>query len=318
MKQQFNFETNIEKRMPDTGKVFMVDRMTSDYALSHPFNVDEYIESVYQKYELIAQEDAHARAMGWNKSHEELRNMWTAVLSDNNPRGNASLYPNQNGPQPALMEVWHKAGDYWRRGLHIDDLLPAIVPATKITRLDGGEWIALFPKDMMLLDEPLTGTNPLCDKTDNIEPAGNQCSTTPSEQNHAPVELDLFSQMQADIDQLRQENQELKDKQCNMIQEQAAVCSPTDVLDTEDRSCATQGRPSPTPRPRRVRRQAQDVMQLYGSPAITVSHDDDDHSQRNKKIFAAVATAVVFLVLVNTVGLFGIAALGLLAGGLVK
>lgn len=40
--------------------------------------------------------------------------------------------------------------------------------------------------------------------------------------------------------------------------------------------------------------------------------------QERRKIFAAVATAVVFVVLVNTVGLFGIAALGLLAGGLVK
>ena len=59
-------------------------------------------------------------------------------------------------------------------------------------------------------------------------------------------------------------------------------------------------------------------MALHTSPAITVDHSDDDHSERNKKIFAAVATAVVFVVLVNTVGLFGIAALGLLAGGIVK
>ena len=59
-------------------------------------------------------------------------------------------------------------------------------------------------------------------------------------------------------------------------------------------------------------------MALHTSPAITVAHSDDDHSQRNMKIFAAVATAAVFLVLVNTVGLFGVAALGLLAGGLVK
>jgi F0F1-type ATP synthase membrane subunit a len=67
-----------------------------------------------------------------------------------------------------------------------------------------------------------------------------------------------------------------------------------------------------------VRRQKQDVMSLYSSPAITVDHSEDDHSERNRKIFAAVATAVVFVVLVNTVGLFGIAAIGLLAGGLVK
>ena len=50
MTQTFNFETNIEKRMPDTGKVYFVDRMTSDYAQVHPFDVDGFIEQVYEHW----------------------------------------------------------------------------------------------------------------------------------------------------------------------------------------------------------------------------------------------------------------------------
>ena len=63
-----------------------------------------------------------------------------------------------------------------------------------------------------------------------------------------------------------------------------------------------------------------DILQLHTSPAIEVNHDndEDDHSERNLKIFAAIATAVVFLILFNTIGLFGIAIFGLIAGGLLK
>ena len=149
---QYNFTTNIEKRMPTTGEVFFVDRMTSDYAEQQPFDVDAFIESVFQKYEQMAQEDAYARAMGWNETREALRRHWDATLGERNPRGNAALYPNKNGEKhPALMEVWHKAGDYWRRGLRLGDVLPAVVPPCKITRTEDG-WIALFPKDMHLLE----------------------------------------------------------------------------------------------------------------------------------------------------------------------
>ena len=56
---------------------------------------------------------------------------------------------------------------------------------------------------------------------------------------------------------------------------------------------------------------------LYCTP-VNVVGQTEDHSERNRKIFAAVATALVFVVLVNTVGLFGVAALGLLAGGVIK
>ena len=140
---QFNFTTNIEDRMPDTGKVFCIDRMTSDYAQAHPFDADAFIESVYQEF----------AGTEFEESREVLHDIWTAVLSVKSQCGDASLYPNKNGARrAAAMKVWLKAGDYWRRGLRIGDTLPDMVPMTTIIRLDDGSWIALFPKDMHLLD----------------------------------------------------------------------------------------------------------------------------------------------------------------------
>lgn len=308
MTQNFNFDVNIEKRMPDTGKVFMVDRMTSDYAMINPFDVDGFIEQVFQKYEQMAQDDS--RYFGSVvRSREQLRRLWNLVMQMPE-HGDKSLYPNLHGQQPALMEVWHKAGDYWRRGLRQGDILPAIVPSCKITRLDESEWIALFPKDMAMLDHHAQNTE-LTDVATAAAAAevedtkefflkcnsfGGASADAPISTTPSPVEQDLFAQMQQELDQLRTQNEALRMK-------------------NEELSNMSQ----PCQRPRRTRRQKQDVMQLYSTPAITVDHTmEDDHSERNKKIFAAVATAVVFVVLVNTVGLFGIAALGLLAGGLIK
>ena len=165
--KQFGFETNIERRSPFTGNVFMIDRMTSQWAEEHPLDVDAYIEQVWQKYQAMAQENPQLAA--WAASREQLRKMWNDVLGDMNPRGNAKLYPNRDGrQQPALMEVWLKAGDYWRRGLRLGDVIPAMVPSFKITRIGsddqlierysaadkaGTVWISLGDRDMHLLTD---------------------------------------------------------------------------------------------------------------------------------------------------------------------
>ena len=186
---QFNFTTNIEKRMPDTGKVFFVDRMTSDYAEQHPFDVDGFIESVYQEF----------KGTEFEEPREVLRKVWVDVMSDMNPRGNASLFPNKDGQKrAAAMKVWHKAGDFWRRGLRITDTLPCLVPGCKITRLEDGGWIALFPKDKHLLtttdltdytDKNVVNTAPVIDEP--AEPQPEQPEPKPE-----PRQLDLFA-MQA-------------------------------------------------------------------------------------------------------------------------
>ena len=186
---QFNFTTNIEKRTTDTGKVFFVDRMTSDYATAHPLDVDGFIESVYQEF----------KGTEFEEPREVLRKVWVDVMSDMNPRGNASLFPTKDGQKrAAAMKVWHLAGDYWRRGLRITDTLPCLVPGCKITRLEDGGWIALFPKDEHLLtttdltdytDKNVVITAPVIDEP--AEPQSEQPEPKPE-----PRQLDLFA-MQA-------------------------------------------------------------------------------------------------------------------------
>lgn len=140
---QYHFTTNIEHRMHNTGKVYCIDRMTSDYALAHPLDVEGFIEGVYQEFAGTAYEE----------SRETLHKVWRAVLGCKNPCGDRTLYPNRNGGhRPASMKVWLKAGEYWRMGLRPDDTLPCMAPMHRITRLDNGEWIALFPKDAHLLE----------------------------------------------------------------------------------------------------------------------------------------------------------------------
>ena len=67
------------------------------------FNVDAFISDVYNRFCGTPNEE----------SREDLQELWDKVLTM--PRGgDASLYPNAHGPRPALLEVWHKAGDFWR------------------------------------------------------------------------------------------------------------------------------------------------------------------------------------------------------------
>lgn len=171
---QFNFTTNIENRMPDTGKVFCIDRMTSDYAQAHPFDADAFIESVYQEF--VGTE--------FEESREALHDIWTAVLSVKSQCGDASLYPNKNGARrAAAMKVWMKAGEYWRRGLRTGDTLPDMVPMTRITRLDDGSWIALFPKDAYLIENgklKIENEEVNCEQSIIIEPLQHQSEPQPT------------------------------------------------------------------------------------------------------------------------------------------
>ena len=67
------------------------------------FDVDTFINDVYNRFCGTPNEE----------SREDLQALWDKVLSM--PRGgDASLYPNAHGHHPALLEVWLKAGDFWR------------------------------------------------------------------------------------------------------------------------------------------------------------------------------------------------------------
>lgn len=90
--------TDISYKMrKSTMKDFMAAREVA------AFDVDKFISDVYNRFAGTINEE----------SHEDLRALWDKVLAM--PRGgDASLYPNAHGPHPALLEVWQKAGDFWR------------------------------------------------------------------------------------------------------------------------------------------------------------------------------------------------------------
>ena len=229
---QYNFTTNIEHRMPGTGKIFCIDRMTSDYAEQHPLDVEGFIESVYQEF----------AGTKFEESRESLRSIWTAVLSVKSPRGDASLYPNKNGAKrAAAMKVWLCAGEYWRHGFRHGDTLPDMVPMCKITRIAGG-WIALFPKDKHLLNpvqsdlslelcslategtqesdcdeykdlqsERITNANTPCDGIANpAEQVETELVAQPSIHRAEPRQLDLFAQLQQENEALQARIAELE------------------------------------------------------------------------------------------------------------
>lgn len=76
------------------------------------FDVDKFIGEVYNKF---------AGTLG-EESREDLKTLWHKVMTM--PRGgDASLYPNADGPRPAMLEVWLKAGDFWRAGYRNGDEL---------------------------------------------------------------------------------------------------------------------------------------------------------------------------------------------------
>lgn len=297
---QLNFTTNIEKRMPKTGKVFCIDRMTSDYAEQHPLDVDAFIESVYQEF----------AGTEFEESRETLRGIWTAVLSVTSPRGDASLYPNKNGDKrAAAMKVWHKAGDYWRRGLRIGDTLPDMVPMTKITRLDDGSWIALFPKDIYLLTDTTNVQADLqsdCAEYEDLQSciinADTQCdgiaNPAEREQQEAPTEpavtepvrnqgepqqLDLFA-----FQPLQQENERLR---LQLSQQQAQ------------------------PRPRRQRKPRVEHQQ----PVVSVAVPQQPIDTNLLKAIGMVAAATVALFVIYETGLLiPLGLIGLATGGILK
>ena len=84
------------------------------------FDVDGFIDKVFQKYQQMAQKDIIAPNLA--KKREELRNLWDKVMGMS-IKGDSSLYPNKEGSQPELMEVWGKAGDFWCAGYRSGDLL---------------------------------------------------------------------------------------------------------------------------------------------------------------------------------------------------
>lgn len=86
------------------------------------FDVDAYIDEIVEKYKRLSQEDPGFFG-GIVRDRESLRKMWDDSM-DMPPQGDDSLYPNKDGRhEPALMDVWHKSGDFWRAKYRKGDTL---------------------------------------------------------------------------------------------------------------------------------------------------------------------------------------------------
>lgn len=86
------------------------------------FDRDAFFAEVAEKYDrLVSEGESIFKACVRDIS--SMRSLWDKVLSM--PiQGDASLFPNQDGRvEPALMEVWHKAGDFWRAKYRLGDTL---------------------------------------------------------------------------------------------------------------------------------------------------------------------------------------------------
>jgi hypothetical protein len=332
MTQTFNFTTNIEKRMPTTGEVFFVDRMTSDYAVQHPFDVDTFIESVFQKWQAC-------ETVGFRETREALRRQWDATLGERNPRGNARLYPNKNGEKhPALMEVWHKAGDYWRRGLRLGDVLPAVVPPCKITRTEDG-WIALFPKDMHLLEnEELRMKNEefaTAQRPEDNTPAKSEAEVETKVEAEAPAITEAavptpspLAQMQAELEALRQENARLQaEREAEALQHQREQAQERQRRNQElqalvERELQRQLHRShditPENNHHRTDEPTQPATARRNRRAVANSSFFILHSSFLKPLAVAVASVVACIVIYETGLLIPMGLIGLATSGIVK
>lgn len=349
--RHFNFETNIQERMPQTGKVFFVKRMTADYAECYPFDVDGFIEDIYQKYQQVADDDP--RLAAWAKTREELRRQWVKTLSVTRPSGDATIYPNRDGRQePALMEVWHKAGDYWRRGLRIGDTLPNIVPPCRITRLPEGGWIALFPNEMHLLEESnlpkIDGGDDAANDFDNdLESVSTVIDAMAEDAAEASAAESAACEAETSAltDDMDGDSTDEDRHQCDVEDVTAEAspvgASPLGVGDVQVReqeatetnaSAASDHGVIPAPEPfvsqreilaerRHQRRLERERMQRsYEERMEREAHEAEQaaREEERRKIFAAVGAVAVTAVMIYFFGLLGPAVFGLLCGGLLK
>lgn len=282
--RQFGFETDIERRMPTTGKVFMIDRMTSDWAERHPLNVDQFIEDVYQEF----------AGTEFEEQRELLHKVWTATLSM--PiQGDKTIYPNNGGAhRPAAMKVWMMAGDYWRRGLRPGDTLPERCPSTKITRLPDGGWIALFPKDVCLLEGSISLKIDVFDKINVVGQSDTMDSSLP----------------------VTGREERAEDRTAVHSDKTQAILSP--YVPKPEAKRKSKLEINAERRQRRLQREAQRMAYEEQMEREVRESEEAAREQELRKIFAAVGAAAVTLVMIYFFGLLGPAAFGLLAGGLLK
>lgn len=289
---QYNFTTNIEHRSHNTGEVYGVDRMTSDYALAHPLDVEGFIEGVYQEFAGTAYEE----------SRETLHKVWRAVLGCKNPCGDRTLYPNRNGGhRPASMKVWLKAGEYWRMGLRPGDTLPCMAPMHRITRLDNGEWIALFPKDAHLLESE-------------------ECRVK-SEESAVIEETTNFAikreQGDACINHAEREQSQDCESSVNCTNDESAIVADEPLTINPEPLAINQPRPRRQRKPRKPRVESEPAT--VSEEPMTASYQASDAMKNVLMMTGGVmALSLVLFIILETGLLIPLGLIGLATGGLLR
>ena len=132
-------------------------------------------------------------------------------------------------------------------------------------------------------------------------------SQQPKANSQKPEQLDLFAQMQMQIDQLRQEN----DRLCNMIQTEATRRGQEPSVIEDGHRCSSP-RVSPTQRRRRAV-----AVETPTAQAVALEQDNGN-SQLMKAIGIAVASIAALVIIYNTGLLIPMGLIGLGASGLLK
>lgn len=325
--KQFNFETNIERRSPFTGNVFMVDRMTSEYAERWPFNVDAFIMDVAQRHHADVERVRLFFNYGLGKMGEKFSTHCPAKHRDKvkkDPKtgiGDLILgkFPEYvNGCEPALIEAWNKGADYHTKGFRQGDTLPDRLPSCKINRLEDGSWIALFPKDLHLLDDFHSPNDRLnendLNKLDNLSSDSmSVCS------DGQAVDVETTPTVFPTDEELTAKAEQGATEQCAVsFLPLGATLQPEPIIEAEAHRMSSRERNAEQRRRRREQREAQ--QRSYEAQLEREAREAEEaaREEERKKIYAAVGAAAVTLVLIYFFGLLGPAVFGLLAGGLLK
>ena len=334
---QFSFTTNIEKRSPWTGNVYMVDRMTSSYAVAHPFNLDEVIESVWEQGQGAETRETIRKYFNYGlgrlgekfSTHCPAKHRDKVVKDRRTGIGQIEFgkWPEHvGGLRPALIEAWNKGADYHVMGFRQGDLLPEKLPSHTITRLGNGEWIALFPKDMGLLENHENDIKDyICNTTEQVNRDSDAEEHTEDsisirfEQESECVGM-TCSDILADATDTTEQAADIE-----AIETIEAECSENvpleDILDAVEDAPMTGAQ---TEAERFVRPSRQEIQQqrrmtwAERQQREAQEAEDEERRQQRRKVFAAVGATIATLVLVNYFGLIGPALFGLVAGGLLK
>lgn len=224
------------------------------------------------------------------------------------------------------MEVWHKAGDYWRVGLRIGDTLPKIVPPCRITRLPEGGWIALFPNEMHLLEESnlpkIDGGDDAANDFDNdLESVSTVIDAMAEDAAEASAAESAACEAESSVltDDTDGDSTDEDRHQCDVEDTAEASlvgASPLGVGDVqvrEQREILAERRHQRRLERERMQRSYEERMEREAREAEQAAREEE-----RRKIFAAVGAVAVTAVMIYFFGLLGPAVFGLLCGGLLK